>query len=121
MSSHPAFRSSWIGAAFAATIVVATLVTRVPAGAAESRLVPVPVAGAPNEGIRLDDAMPGYGRSCAPQSHRCDDVYVFAATRSLRASGIQPVVAVALSPATLAIDAVFFPFAVALDYLATGE
>ena len=115
------FVSSWLGAALAATIMMGALVDDVLAVAAESRVVPVPVAGAPDEGIRLDDAMPADARSCRRQSQRRDDVYVFAATRSLRESGIQPVVAVALSPATLAVDAVSYPFALALEYLATWQ
>ncbi len=40
---------------------------------------------------------------------------MFAATRSLRQNGIDPVVAVMLAPATLVLDAVFFPFALVLD------
>ncbi|MEO7436789.1 MAG: hypothetical protein ABI080_15040 [Candidatus Binatia bacterium] len=121
MVARRSFVSSWLGAALAAMIVTGALVESGPAVAAESRLVPVPVAGAPDEGIRLDDATPAYARSCAQQSRRCDDVVVFAATRSLRESGIQPVVAVALSPATLAVDAVSFPFALALEYLANWQ
>ena len=60
------------------------------------------------------EVVPSYAARCEP-ARRCGEDYVFAATRSLRQNGIDPVVAVMLAPATLVLDAVFFPFALVLD------
>jgi hypothetical protein len=102
----------------AAIVGVGLLVASGAAGAADS--LPAPpearfVTTAP--GPIHHEVVPWYLERCLP-AHRCDDAYVFAATRGLRHSGINPAVAVVLAPATLVVDAVFFPFAIALESLA---
>ena len=98
-----------------ALVGVGLLVASSPAGAANS--LPTPpearfVTSAP-AGIDHRD-VPAYAERCEP-AHRCGEDYVFAATRGLRQPGIDPVFAVVLTPATLVLDAVFFPFALVLD------
>jgi hypothetical protein len=101
-------------------VVAMLLVETVPAAAADS-LPAAPEARvvASFQAPRVEcAAVPAYGDPCGDRIARCDDVHVFAATRSLRQAGIQPAAAAVLAPATLLIDAVFFPFALALDRLA---
>ncbi len=107
--------SSSLSSILAAIVGVGLLVASSSAGAAnslpappEARFVTSPPAG-------IDHAVvPSYAGRCEP-ARRCGEDYVFAATRGLRQPGIDPVVAVVLAPATLVFDAVFFPFALALD------
>ena len=109
MTSRRALRTPWLGAALAAIVVLAALAG--PAGATVETLPPA-ATGASTE------VMPaGAGSYGEEQPYRRDDAYVFSATRSLRQGGIHPAMAVLLAPATLVFDAVFFPFAVALEYL----
>ena len=116
MSSRHSSLSPRFGVALAVVIIVASLVGG--AFAAESLPAPAYVADAPAETKRLGTpTVPASSGPCDEQTRRCDDEYVFAATRSLRQSGIEPAIAVALAPATLLVDAVFFPFALALDHL----
>ena len=120
MASHRSLVSSWLGAALAAIVVIAAL-DDARAATAESPL-PANATGAPTEATRLDyTGMPAYAGPGEEAPHRGDDAYIFAATRSLRHAGIHPAIAVVLAPATLAVDAVFFPFAVALEYLANSR
>jgi hypothetical protein len=107
--------SSRLGAALRAVVVAALLLASIPAAAADS-LPAAPDARFATEASRSDDAaVSAWGPSCSGPITRCDDVHVFAATRNLRQAGIQPAVAAALAPATLVLDAVLFPFALALD------
>lgn len=107
--------SSLLRSILAAIMSVGLLIASSPAGAANS--LPTPpearfVTSAPGP---LDhDDVPPYVGQCEP-ARRCGPEYVFAATRGLRQPGIDPAVAVLLAPATLVFDAVFFPFALALD------
>ena len=119
MTSHRSLVSSWLGAALAVIVVIAALDAR--AATAESPL-PADATGTPTETTRLDDTgMPAYAGPFEEAPHRGDDAYIFSATRSLRQAGIHPAIAVVLAPATLAVDAVFFPFAVALEHLANAR
>ena len=117
MASHRSLVSSWLGAALAAIVVMAVLEDARPA-TAES-LLPADTAGAASE-ARVDYSGIPAG-PCGEEPHRSDDAYIFSATRSLRQAGIHPVIGVVLAPATLAVDAVFFPFAVALEHLANSR
>ena len=119
MASHRSLVSSWLGAALAVIVVIAALDAH--AATAESPL-PANATSAPTEATRLDQTcMPAYAGPFEEAPHRGDDAYIFSATRSLRQAGIHPAIAVVLAPATLAVDAVFFPFAVALEYLANSR
>jgi hypothetical protein len=98
----------------AAIVGVSPLIASTPAGAVNS----LPAPPEARYATASDHAaMPSYADRCAP-ARRCGEAYVLAATRGLRQSGINPAVAVVLAPATLVVDAVFFPFALALDNLA---
>ena len=107
--------SSSLHSILVAIVGVGLLAASSPAGAANS--LPTPpearfVTSAPGP---LDhEVVPTYAGRCEPARH-CGEEYVFAATRGLRQPGIDPAVAVLLAPATLVFDAVFFPFALALD------
>lgn len=107
--------SSSLSSILAAIVGVGLLLVSSSADAANS--LPTPpearfVTSAP-AGIH-HELVPAYAERCEP-ARRCGEEYVFAATRGLRQPGIDPVVAVVLAPATLVFDAVFFPFALALD------
>jgi hypothetical protein len=120
MASHHSLVSSWLGAALAAIVVMAAL-EDARAGTAEALLL-ADATGAPTEATRRDyTGMPACAGACEEKPHRSDDAYIFSATRSLRQAGIHPVIGVVLAPATLAVDAVFFPFAVALECLANSR
>src|SRR5437870_4746548 len=115
MFSSRSSGSSRLGAALRAAVVAVLLVATVPAAAADSLPAPPEARFAPYESPRVEGAaVPVYDDPCDDRISRCDDVHVFAATRSLRKAGIQPAVAAVLAPATLLVDAVFFPFALAL-------
>jgi len=88
------------------------------APAAESSRVSAD-ASTPTQATRLDCAdVSAYAGPGEEPQHVRGDQYVFAATRELRESGIHPAMAVAIAPATLAVDALLFPFALALEHLA---
>jgi hypothetical protein len=120
MSSPRSFVTPLFAAALVAIVVAGPL-----AGARAAIAQPLPSAyasGAPTDATRFCYAgVPAYAEPCAEEPYRRDDAYVFAATRSLRESGIHPVVAVVLAPATLAVDTLFSPFAVALESLARSR
>jgi hypothetical protein len=98
--------------------VVAVLVAGAPAGAADSLPTPPEARFTTTYAERFAPGIaPSYSGRC-DAGRRCGEAYVFAATRGLRHSGVNPAVAVVLAPATLAVDAVFFPFALALETLA---
>lgn len=120
MASHRSLVSSWLGAALAAIVVTAVLED--PRLATAESLPPADAAGAPSRAARVEyTGIPAYVGPCEEEPHRSDDAYIFSATRSLREAGVHPVIGVVLAPATLAVDAVFFPFAVALEYLANSR
>src|SRR6187401_40171 len=88
-------------------LILAALVASSSAGAADSLPAPPEARFVTSEAGRLDhQVVPSYAGRCQP-SRRCGEGYVFAATRGLRQSGIDPAVAVVLAPATLVVDAVF--------------
>jgi hypothetical protein len=102
----------------AAVVGVSVLVATTAAGAADSLPTPPEARFTTTYASRLDQGVPpAFGGRCDP-ARRCGDAYVFAATRGLGHSGVNPAVAVVLAPATLVVDAVFFPFALALETLA---
>ncbi len=110
--------TSLFDAALAAALIATVLFVGTPARAADSLPAPANATSAASEDNRTPyGATPGCPAACEERPRRLDDAYVFAATRSLRQSGIQPVIAVAMAPATLLVDAVLFPFALALDHL----
>lgn len=89
-----------------------------PARAAESPYVSADTS-TPPQATRLNcGEVSAYAGPCDELQHLRGDQYVFAATRELRESGIHPIIAVAMAPATLAVDALLYPFALALEHLA---
>jgi hypothetical protein len=120
MASRRSFASSWLTARLVAVIVLGTLV--VARAATAEPLAPANATGTPTDAIRLEQ--PAMSACAGPYTDalcRDDDAYVFAATRSVRQAGIHPAIGVMLAPATLAVDVVFFPFAVALEHLANAS
>jgi len=102
----------------AAFVAFTAAVDAAPAHAAESSHVSAD-ASAPTQATRLDCTdVSAYAGPCEDPQHVRADHYVFAATRELRESGIHPAIAVAIAPATLAVDELLFPFALALEHLA---
>jgi hypothetical protein len=99
----------------AAIVGVGLLAASSPAGAANSLPAAPEARFVTSVPVRIDhEVVPAYAERCEP-ALRCRGEYVFAATRGLRQPGIDPVAAVVLTPATLVLDAVFFPFALVLD------
>ena len=109
--------SSPLRALLAAIVGVGLLAASGSAGAADSLPTPPEARFATDAGTFAHEIAAPYAERCEP-ARRCGEAYAFAATRGLRQSGINPAVAVVLAPATLLIDAVFFPFALALENLA---
>jgi hypothetical protein len=118
MSSYRSSVSSRLAAALRALVVAVALVETGTAVAADVLPAPPEARLASSEAAPVHDvAAPGYGQPCDDRIARCDDVHIFAATRSLRQAGIQPAIAVVLAPATILVDTVFSPFAFILDQL----
>ena len=117
MTSPRSLVSSRLCAAAVAIAFTAAFDTAA-ARAAESSRVSAD-ASTPTQATRLDCAdVSAYAGPCEEPQYVRGDQYVFAATRELRESGIHPAMAVAIAPATLAVDALLFPFALALEHLA---
>jgi len=117
MTSPRSFVSSRLCAA-AVAIAFTAAFDAAAAPTAESSRVSAD-ASTPTQATRLDCAdVSAYAGPCEEPQHVRGDQYVFAATRELRESGIHPAMAVAIAPATLAVDALLFPFALALEHLA---
>lgn len=107
--------SSSLSSLLAAIVGVGLLLVSSSAGAANSLPTPPEARFVTSAPAGIDhELVPAYAERCEP-ARRCGDDYVFAATRSLRQPGIDPVFAVMFTPATLVLDAVFFPFALVLD------
>jgi len=118
MTSPRSLVSSRFCAAAVAIALTAAFDTAT-AHAVESSYVPADASTPTQATPRLDCADGStYAGPCEEPQHVRGNPYVFAATRELRESGIHPAIAVAIAPATLAVDALLFPFAYALAHFA---